>query len=95
MNKACVDIEVFTSLCSNCQRAARLVERLLKEPGFENMTWREIDVVEEIDYAVAHGVLATPSIAIGGEVIFSALPSKQQLRNSVQEYSASGRSIDE
>lgn len=95
MNKACVDIEVFTSLCSNCQRAARLVEQLLKEPGFENMTWREANVVEEIDYAVAFGVLTTPAITIGGKLVFSALPSKQQLRNAVQDYLASGRLKDE
>ena len=76
VNKERIDIEVFTStVCSNCQRASRIVEQLLKEPGFENVTWREVNVVEEIDYAVAFGVLATPSIAIGGELIFSALPS--------------------
>lgn len=91
MNNRNVDIEVFTStVCSNCQRASRLVEQLLKEPGFENVTWREVEVVEEIDFAVACGVLATPSIAIGGELIFSASPSIQQLRNAVQDYLASG-----
>ena len=96
VNKERIDIEVFTStVCSNCQRVSRIVEQLLKEPGFENVTWREIDVVEEIDYAVAHGVLATPAIAIGGKLVFSALPSKQQLRNTMQEYLASGRLIDE
>ena len=59
------DIEVFTStICSNCQRASRMVEQLLKEPDFESITWREIDVVAEIDHAVAMGVLATPSISI-------------------------------
>jgi len=90
VNKARIDIEVFTStVCSNCQRAGWMVERLLKEPGFENVTWREIDVVEEIDYAVTSGVLATPSIAIGGELIFSALPSVKQLRNAIQDYLAS------
>jgi len=91
VNKVSVDIEVFTStVCSNCQRASRVVEQLLEEAGFVNVTWREVDVVEEIDHTVALGVLATPAIAIGGKLVFSALPSKQQLRNVIQYYLASG-----
>ena len=90
-----VDIEVFTStVCSSCQRASRMVEQLLEEPGFKSVTWREVDVVEEIDYTVSFGVLTTPSIAIGGELLFIALPSKQQLRSALQRYLASGREND-
>ena len=90
------DIEVFTStICSNCQRASRMVEQLLKEPGFENISWREVDVVEEIDHAVAMGVLATPSISIGGELVFTSSPSRQQLGNAVERYLASRRANDE
>jgi len=96
VNNRDVDIEVFTSsICSNCQRAGGVVEQLLKESGFETITWREVDVVEEIDHAVTLCVLATPSIAIGGELVFSALPPKQQLRNAIQHYLASGRLNDE
>ncbi len=91
-----VDIEVFTStVCSNCQRASRMVEQLLKEPGFENITWREVNVVEEIDHAVAFGVLATPAISIGEALLFTALPSRQRLRNAVQRYLASERANDD
>ncbi len=72
-----------------------MVEQRLKAPGFENITWREVDVVAEIDYAVSVGVLATPSISIGGELAFTALPSRQQLRNAVERYLASGRANDE
>lgn len=96
MNTTPVDIEVFTSsVCSNCQRASRVVEQLLEEAGFANVTWREVDVVEEIDHTVALGVLATPAIAIGGKLVFTALPSKQQLRKAVQLYLTNGRSNDE
>jgi len=96
VNKKSIDIEVFTSsVCSNCQRASRMVEQLLKAPGFEGIVWREVDVVEEIDYAVAMGVLATPAIFIGGELAFAALPSMQQLRNAIQRHLASGKPNDE
>jgi len=96
VNKAHIDIEVFTSsLCSNCQRASFVVGQLLEETEFESVTWSEVDVVAEIDYAVALGVLATPAIAIGGELVFSALPSKQQLRDAIHHYLSRRRSIDE
>jgi len=68
-----------------------MVAQLLEEPGLETISWREIDVVAELDYAVAVGVLATPSISIGGVLIFSALPSKQQLRNAIHDYLSSRR----
>jgi len=72
-----------------------MVEQLLKAPGFEGIVWREVDVVAEIDHAVAMGVLATPSISIGGELVFTTLPSRQQLRNAVERYLASGKPNDE
>ncbi len=89
MNKESIDIEVFTStICSNCQCASRMVEQLLKEPGFENITWREVDVVAEIDHTVAFGVLATPAIAIGGKLLFTSLPSASQLRSAIKNFLA-------
>ncbi len=86
MDSAGVDIEVFSSsLCKRCQKAGRLVAQLLQQPGFEALTWREVDVVEEIDHAVALGIVATPAIAIGGVVVFTRLPSEQQLRHAINE----------
>ena len=91
-----VDIEVFTSsICSRCQRAGLMVEELLEEEGFEDITWREVDVVEEIDYAVALAILFTPAIAIGGKRVFSTLPSKQKLRSAIQHHLTSGSSGNE
>ncbi len=95
MNKTSADIEVFTSsFCRRCQRACRMVKQLLAETGFENVSWREVDVLAEIDHAVALGVLATPAIAVGTERVFTALPSKQQLRKAIQYHLASGGSDD-
>ncbi len=79
-----VEIEIFTSsVCRNCLRANRLVEQLIKEVGFENVVCRKIDVIKNIDYAVAHGILSTPSIVIDGLLTFTALPSKQQLCKAI------------
>jgi len=96
MNIKSADIEVFTSsFCNRCKDASLLVAQLLKEEGFESVTWREIDVVEEIDYSVTLAVLTTPTIAIGGKRVFSSLPSRQQLRQAIQQYLIAGKSNDD
>ena len=37
-------------------------------------------MLENLDKAVALGVLSTPSIAIEGELVFSSLPSAKKFR---------------
>ncbi|MFV2056104.1 MAG: thioredoxin family protein [Thiohalomonadales bacterium] len=81
MAAADISIEVFSAFgCNKCARARTLVERVLKELGKASVDISIIDVVEELDYAIELGVRATPSIAINGELIFTALPSENDLR---------------
>jgi len=51
--------------------------------GAEKIEWREINVLDSIDYAVELGVLSTPSIAINGELIFAHLPSSKKLHQEL------------
>ena len=39
-----------------------------------DLVWRELNVLDELDYAVEVGVITLPSIAIDGEVLFSHCP---------------------
>ena len=48
--------------------------------GKDNFVWREINVLEELDYAVALGVLTMPAIAVNGELKFPSLPTAEQFR---------------
>ncbi len=47
--------------------------------------WREIDPVEELDYAVELGVLTLPAVAIDGKLVFSSLPTAEQLVAAVRK----------
>jgi len=86
-NTEAVQIEVFTSgVCGRCKRACRVVELVLQEAPFAALTWRETDVVEQIDRAVAAGVLVTPTILIGGSVAFTSVPSASQLRRALTAF---------
>jgi thioredoxin 1 len=80
-------IEMFyTPGCSACVaqhdelRAAALAV-------VEDVEWREINVLDNVDRAVDLGVLTLPSIIIDGEVVFTSMPTVAQLRKALIEHS--------
>ncbi len=76
-----IEIEIFSSPgCTKCGQAKEVLRRLVEEIGKERIEWREVNVLEELDYAVSLGVLSTPAIAIDGEITFAGLPSVRRLR---------------
>jgi len=73
-------IEVFTAPgCGKCGKAKDELELIVNQLGIERFEWREVNILKEMDYAIELGVLSTPSIAINGELVFTALPSAKQL----------------
>lgn len=65
--------------CSRCAAAREDLKAAAKAavPGVE---WREINVLDEMDYAVDRGVLSLPAVVIDGDLTFATLPTPQQLR---------------
>jgi len=82
-----IKVEVFTAPgCGKCGKAKHVLEDIVNEMGAEKFEWREINILKEMDYAIELGVLSTPSIAINGELIFTALPSVKQLQKTLSDY---------
>ncbi len=80
-----VDVEVFASPgCSKCGHAKAVLQRLAEELGGERIRWREVNILEEMDHAVALGVMSTPAIAIDGELVFTSLPSRRKLEAALR-----------
>ncbi len=76
-----MNIEIFSSPgCGKCGHAKEVLFKLTEELGGDRIHWREVNILEEIDYAVDLGVMTTPSIAIDGQLIFAGLPSVKKLR---------------
>lgn len=76
-----IQVEVFSSPgCGKCGQAKKVLRQLTEEIGGNKIRWREVDILQELDYAVGLGVLTTPAIAVNGELVFSGLPSAQRLR---------------
>lgn len=74
-------VEVFSSPgCGKCAQAKSMLKAIVEEIGQDRVTWRDINILEEIDYAVALGVVSSPAIAFDGKLVFSSLPSPEKLR---------------
>lgn len=57
-------IHVLGTGCPNCERLAAHAESAARELGIDY----EIEKVTEIDRIIAFGIMATPGLAIDGEV---------------------------
>lgn len=80
-----IKVEVFSSPgCSKCGQAKEVLREIAEELGGGRISWREISVLEEMDYAVSLGVLSTPAIAVNGRLVFTALPSAKKLRQFLE-----------
>lgn len=76
-----IHVEVFASPgCGKCGQAKEVLRKLVDEIGGGRIVWREVNVLDELDYTVSLGVLSTPAIAINGKLIFTSLPSVRKLR---------------
>lgn len=73
-------IEVFyADGCGSCSVSRQELKKAVLEAFPTSAAWSEIDIVKNIDYAVALGVLTVPAVAINGELAFAKLPTAQQL----------------
>lgn len=68
--------------CGKCA-ANRQSLKTAAEGAGAAVEWRELDVLENMDYAVDLGVLTLPAIAIDGVLEFPALPSVKQLVDAI------------
>jgi glutaredoxin len=74
-------VEVFSSPgCGKCAQAKTVLKAVAEALGPDKVAWREVNILEEMDYAVDLGVMSSPAIAIDGELVFTSLPSADRLR---------------
>lgn len=76
-------VELFyTPGCPACG-AAHAELRTAAQGAVKDLEWHEINVVVNLDRAVALGVLTLPSIAIDGKLVFTSLPTAAQLGDAL------------
>jgi len=80
-----INIEVFSAPgCGKCGRAKDVLRQIVGTWPDDVVVWREVNILDELDYAVEIGVLSTPAIAIDGKLIFTGLPSEKKLRQAIE-----------
>lgn len=74
-------VEVFSAPgCAKCAVAREALKAVAESLGRGAVTWRDLNLLEEMDRAVELGVMSPPSIAIDGELVFPKLPTPEKLR---------------
>ncbi len=82
-----IKVEVFSAPgCNKCGRAKTVLKKIVEEWDSGLVQWREVSVLEELDYAVQLGVLSTPAIAIDGQLVFTSLPSEKKMRDILLQH---------
>lgn len=82
-----VKVELLSSPgCQKCLLAQEDIRSLIASFGTDQVSLRDVNVLDELDYAVELGVLTLPAIAINGKLVFSTLPSVEMLRNELTKY---------
>jgi len=76
-----IKVEVFAAPgCEKCAATREALKSVAASLGKGAVTWREVNLLDEIDRAVDLGVMSPPSIAIDGELVFPKLPTPEKLR---------------
>ena len=72
--------------CKKCVRARDELRAAAVEVARDRLQWRDVNVLDELDYAVSLGVLTLPAIAVNGKLAFSSLPTSGQLRDEIARH---------
>lgn len=81
-----INIELFSaSDCNRCLQVATMINRVLQEFPRENIGFRKVNVLDEIDYAVSVGVIMTPAVAINSKLLLRSAPGEKSFRRSLEK----------
>jgi hypothetical protein len=83
-------VELFlTSGCKSCADS-RDALKSVAEQAVPAIVWRDVDVAQELDYAVELGIMSLPALAVDGELAFSSLPTPVQLMAELKRRARGG-----
>ena len=77
----------FTAGCEKCAEARDSL-REAAQAASGVVDWKEVDIAQDPNRAVDVGVIATPAIAIDGELVFSRMPTASELARAIERHIA-------
>lgn len=82
-----IKVEIIAAAgCSKCAGARAKLKAAAEAVAKDQLDWREINVLDEIDYVVQLGVLTLPAVAIDGKLVFKSLPSAKEMRRELSRH---------
>lgn len=72
--------------CSKCAGKKEELRAVAESAANGQLVWREVNVLDEIDYVVGLGVLTLPAVAINGKLAFKTLPSRAEMQKEISKY---------
>lgn len=79
-----IKVEIFSVPgCSKCAKVKQTLKSVVDDLGEENVIWRDVDLIDEMDYAIELGLMSSGGIAIDGELVFPKLPDAEKLREEL------------
>jgi len=79
-----IKIELFlVPGCNKCAEAKEALKTVAEGFGADKVAWRDVDILEEMDYATELGLMSSGGIAIDGKLVFARLPSTAKLREEL------------
>lgn len=89
MRKKTVTVELFFAAgCSKCAEARDALREAAQSTG--HVEWQEVEIAKNPNRAVDVGVVATPAVAIDGELVFKTMPTASDLRNAIRARAGKG-----
>ena len=83
-------IELFQAAgCSSCADSRDALKSIAEEM-VPALLWRDVDIMEEFDYAVEIGVMSLPAVAVDGRLAFSSLPTPAQWKKELERRALGG-----
>lgn len=84
-------VELFYSPgCEKCLASRDALHEAAQRVDTE-LDWRELNVLDDLDYAVSLGVLTLPALAIDGELAFTSLPTTDKLETALRARQSGNR----
>lgn len=81
-----IKLELFYSpFCPSCRKARERVRSIATNWPAGCLEVHELDVVKELDRAVARGVMQTPALAIDGVLVKGSVPSRKMLLSLLRQ----------
>ena len=82
-----ITVELISSSgCKRCAAARDELRAAAAEVARDNLKWRDVNVLDELDYAVSLGVLTLPALAVNGKLVFTSLPTPRELKAELMKY---------